>query len=55
MDSAYCLGEKRVQKIGNSLMVSLPVSWARNMQTCKGDIVKMELLDDRSLRIIPNK
>lgn len=55
MESAYCLGEKRVQKIGNSLMVSLPISWVRNMQASKGDIVKMELLDDHSLRIIQNK
>lgn len=55
MESAYCLGENRVQKIGHSLTVSLPVSWVRNMQVCKGDTVKIELLDDHSLRIIPNK
>jgi len=54
MESAYCLGTRKLQRVGNAFMLPLPISWVRNMNASKGDALKIEMLEDRSLRIIPN-
>jgi antitoxin component of MazEF toxin-antitoxin module len=54
MTATYSLGTRRIQKVGNAFMIPLPISWVRNMQASKGDALKVELMEDHSLRIIPN-
>jgi phosphate uptake regulator len=43
---------RRLQKIGSSTLVSLPVNWVRQNQLKKGDTILMELTNDNSLAIL---
>jgi antitoxin component of MazEF toxin-antitoxin module len=54
MSSSYSLGTRKLQRVGNAFMLPLPITWVRNMNACKGDALKIEMLEDHSLRIIPN-
>lgn len=46
---------RRLQKIGSSTLVSLPVNWVRQNQLKKGDTILMELTNDNSLAILTSK
>lgn len=46
---------RRLQKIGSSALVSLPVHWVRQNQLKKGDTILMELTNDNSLAILTSK
>ena len=46
---------RRLQKIGSSTLVSLPVNWVRENQLKKGDTILMELTNDNSLAILTSK
>ncbi len=45
------LGFRKVNAIGESLIISLPKVWTRNNQIQKGDKVSVRLEPDNSLRI----
>lgn len=46
---------RRLQKIGSSTLVSLPVNWVRQNQLKKGDTIQMELKSDNSLAILTSQ
>lgn len=46
---------RRLQKIGSSTLVSLPVNWVRQNQLKKGDTILMELANDNSLAILTSQ
>ena len=46
---------RRLQKIGSSMLVSLPANWVRQNQLKKGDTILMELSNDNSIAILPSK
>lgn len=45
---------RRLQKIGSSILISLPANWVRQNQLKKGDTIRMELGNDNSIAIIPS-
>ncbi len=47
-------GLKKVQVINESQFVSLPRIWTRTNNIEKGDFVRIDLLEDGSLKIFPN-
>ena len=49
----FDFGKRKIQKVGYSFLVPLPVDWIKNLDICKGDLLKIEMLDDHSLRITP--
>ncbi len=45
---------RKVQKFGRStLMVSLPADWVKRVGLSRGDSVRIEILEDDSIRIVP--
>ena len=53
-DIKFNFGNRRLQKIRNTFVLSLPVDWIRNANIEKGSSLRIEMLEDHSLRIIPN-
>ena len=49
----FNFGKRKIQKVGYSFLVPLPVNWIKNLDIGKGDSLKIEMLDDQSLRITP--
>jgi antitoxin component of MazEF toxin-antitoxin module len=49
----FDFGKRKIQKVGYSFLVPLPVDWIKNLDIGKGDLLKIEMLDDHSLRITP--
>jgi antitoxin component of MazEF toxin-antitoxin module len=47
----FDFGKRKIQKVGYSFLVPLPVDWIKNLDIGKGDSLKIEMLDDHSLRI----
>lgn len=45
--------ERRLQKIGSSVLMSLPAEWIKTMGLKKGDILSVENNDDNSITIFP--
>ena len=45
--------ERRLQKIGSSILMSLPAEWIKTMGLKKGDILSIENNDDNSITIFP--
>lgn len=46
-------GNRTVQKVGYSYLIPLPPDWVKNMDICKGDLLKIEMLEDKTLKITP--
>lgn len=44
---------RKVQKVGYSYLIPLPTDWVKNMKIGKGDLLKIEMSEDRTLRITP--
>lgn len=49
----FNFGHRKIQKVRYSFMVPLPVDWVKNMRIGKGDSLKIEMQEDKSLRITP--
>lgn len=45
--------ERRLQKIGSSILISLPAEWIKTLGLKKGDILSIENNDDNSITIFP--
>jgi hypothetical protein len=45
--------KRKIQKVKYTFMVSLPTDWIVNMKLGKGDVLKVALLEDQSLRLFP--
>ena len=45
--------ERRLQKIGSSILMSLPAEWIKTLGLKKGDILSIENNDDNSITIFP--
>ena len=45
--------ERRLQKIGSSVLMSLPAEWIKTLGLKKGDIISIENNDDNSITIFP--
>lgn len=45
--------ERRLQKIGSSILMSLPAEWIKTLGLKKGDILSVENNDDNSITIFP--
>ena len=45
--------ERRLQKIGSSVLMSLPAEWIKTLGLKKGDILSIENNDDNSITIFP--
>ncbi len=45
--------ERRLQKIGSSILMSLPAEWIKSLGLKKGDILSIETNDDNSITIFP--
>lgn len=45
--------ERRLQKIGSSVLMSLPAEWIKTMGLKKGDILSIQNNDDNSITIFP--
>lgn len=45
--------ERRLQRIGSSMLISLPVDWIKTHTLKKGDIVSVETNNDNSISIFP--
>ena len=45
--------ERRLQKIGSSVLMSLPAEWIKTMGLKKGDILSIENNDDNSITVFP--
>lgn len=43
----------KIQKVRNSFYACLPAGWVKNAKLKKGDILKIELHDDQSIRMTP--
>jgi antitoxin component of MazEF toxin-antitoxin module len=54
INMAFNFGHRKIQKIRYSFMVPLPVDWVKNLNLGKGNSLKIEMLDDHSLRITPD-
>ena len=46
--------ERRLQKIGSSILMSLPAEWIKTLGLKKGDILSIENNDDKSITIFPS-
>jgi phosphate uptake regulator len=46
-------GNRKLQQVRGSFFVPLPPEWIKSNEMKKSDPVKIELLDDNSLRITP--
>lgn len=47
--------ERRLQKIGSSVLMSLPAEWVKTLGLKKGDILSIENNDDNSITIFPTR
>lgn len=47
--------ERRLQKIGSSILMSLPAEWIKTLGLKKGDILSIENNDDNSITIFPTR
>ena len=45
--------ERRLQKIGSSILMSLPAEWIKTLGLKKGDVLSIENNDDNSITIFP--
>ena len=45
------LGERKIQDLGGSKFVNLPMEWVKNRKIERGDTVVISLMTDGSLRI----
>jgi phosphate uptake regulator len=45
--------ERRLQRIGSSMLISLPVDWIKTHTLKKGDVVSVETNNDNSISIFP--
>lgn len=46
-------GNRKIQKVRYSFLIPLPVEWINSMRLGKGNSLKIEMQDDKSLRIAP--
>lgn len=44
---------RRIQKIGSSMIISLPVEWVKGNKIEKGDIIDLEINQDNSVSVLP--
>jgi antitoxin component of MazEF toxin-antitoxin module len=44
---------RKIQKVKYSFLIPLPTEWVTNVGLSKGKQVKIEMLDDQSLKITP--
>ena len=44
---------RKLQKIGSSLLISIPSNWAKNINLQKGDSISIEINSDSSISIFP--
>lgn len=51
--ATFEFGLRKVLKVRHSFLLPIPIVWIRNMQVDKGDSLKIEMLDDKTLRISP--
>jgi phosphate uptake regulator len=49
------LVERKIQKYGSTILVSLPIDWIRDNELEKGDKVEISELPDGSLKIAKRK
>ncbi len=49
----FNFGERKIQKVGYSFLIPLPVQWVNNMKIGKGNLLALEMQDDYSLKITP--
>lgn len=49
------LDYRRIIKINNSMMITLPKIWTKNKGLDAGDSIEVILLDDSSLRLLPHR
>jgi antitoxin component of MazEF toxin-antitoxin module len=47
----FNFGKRKIQKVGYSFLVPLPIHWIKNLNIGQGDSLKIEMLNDHSLRI----
>lgn len=47
----FNFGKRKIQNVGCSFLVPMHVYWIKNLNICRGDSLKIEMLDDHSLRI----
>lgn len=50
---SFSFGKRRIQKNAYSFMCPLPAAWAKNAKLDQSRTVKIELLEDGSLKICP--
>jgi hypothetical protein len=50
----FSFGLKKIQKVQYIYILPIPVDLVKNMKICKGDSLNFEMLEDNSLRIVPN-
>jgi len=41
------IGQRKLQKVGDSLLISLPADWVRRMEVSKGSIIDLYQENDR--------
>ena len=51
--TVFQFGFRKVLSVGYSLLIPLPKEWTRNVNAGKGDKLRIEMLEDHSLRISP--
>jgi len=49
----FYLGTRKIQRVHYTYLVPLPVAWIKNHKLGQSDSVKIELLDDSSLKLTP--
>jgi antitoxin component of MazEF toxin-antitoxin module len=49
----FCFGLRKLQKIQYSHLIALPPFWIKDMGIEKGDSLKIEMMEDKTLRISP--
>jgi hypothetical protein len=52
MENSFNFGTRTIQKVGDSFMIALPSQWVQNMNLNKGDELKIEMLEDRNLKML---
>jgi antitoxin component of MazEF toxin-antitoxin module len=50
----FSFEQRKIQKVKYTHLLPIPADWIKNMNICKGDSLNIEMLEDNSLRIIPN-
>jgi|GEM_PF-2972958 antitoxin MazE len=50
---SFSFGKRRIQKSAYSFMCPLPAAWAKDAKLDQSSTVKIELLEDGSLKICP--